>query len=130
MHHDRGRSLGHSGGGSDHLAIRSVAGQVTGCHGCGAAVQRAAWLVGLRRSSTTATVDEVADLAAAGDIPDQAGFVPLVSGCRRDAAADVGAGGGQAKEADENRQSEGLHFDDKTNGRLKERRVCGRAVNE
>lgn len=130
VHPDRSRSLGHSGGASGHLAVWSVTGQVAGRHSCGAGVQRAAWLVGLGRSATAATIDEVADLAATGDVPDQAGFVPLVSGCRRDAAADVGAGSGQAEEADEDRQSEGLHFEDKTNEKFKERRVSGPAVKE
>lgn len=82
VHHCRSRGLRDSGSGSDHLAVGPVAGQVAGCHGCGAGVQRAARLVGLGGSPTTSAVDEVADLAAAGDVPDHAGFVPLVGGCR------------------------------------------------
>lgn len=111
MHQDSSRSLRDSSGGSDHLLGGPIAGQVASRHSGSTGVQRAARRVRLGRSHTTAAVDEATDLAAAGDIPDHAGFAPLVPGCRRDAAADVGTGSGQANEANKDGHSKGLHDD-------------------
>lgn len=110
MHQGGSRSLRDSGGGSDHLAVGPVARHVAGRHSGSTGVQRAAGLVGLGGSHTTTAVNEAADLAAAGDVPDHTGVAPLVPGGRRDTAADVGAGSGQANEADEDGQRECLHF--------------------
>jgi hypothetical protein len=46
----------------------------------------------LGRGATAAAVGDVADFACVGDVPDHAGFVPLVVGFGGDAALQVGAG--------------------------------------
>lgn len=46
----------------------------------------------LGRGAAAATVGDVADFACVGDVPDHAGFVPLVAGEGGDTASQVGAG--------------------------------------
>lgn len=116
-----GRSLRDSGGRRGQLAVGAPTGQVAGCHGSSAGVERATGLGGLGGRTATAAIDEVANLAGVWHVPDHAGLVPLIVGGGRDAAAEICAGRCEAGKAEENGQGEGLHVRElyETNGRCR-----------
>ena len=92
----------------DSLAIGAPARQVIRRESRGARVATATRLVLGRRAATTAIGDR-ADLAVVRDVPQQTGLVVSVHGQRGDTAAQVGAGCGEAGDAEENGERGGLH---------------------
>lgn len=104
-------AAGRSGTRGSGFSTRAVAGEVMRLVGSSAGVLSAAGYIMTGRSTATAAVQELADFAGTGDIPDHAGLIPLVDGGRGSAALQISfscchASKGRKDEWD----AEGLHF--------------------
>ena len=97
-------------GGCRRDSIWSITRQVARLVAGSASVQRAGRVVVSGRSTTATAVGDVADLASTRDVPDHAGGVVLVDGCRRGTARKIGASYGHASDGGEGKgNTERLH---------------------